>query len=386
MTPVAIVAGAVANKAWNGGATWTRLSWLRGLEQLGFDVHFVEQLDAAAPPDAEAYFERVMTAFGLRRSSTLLRHDGTTAAGLRREDLPRLAADAVMLVNVSGHLTLPEVTETVGLRVFVDLDPGFTQIWDSAGTGSETLDRHDAWFTVGENVGTAGCTVPTNGRPWRPIRQPVVLSDWPAVPAVSSPAGRFTTVGSWRGPYGPVEHDGRTLGVKAHQFRRFLPLPILARGTYELALEIHPADAKDRSALEEHGWRLVDPGVVASDPLSFRRYVQGSDAEFSVAQSVYVETASGWFSDRTVRYLASGRPALVQDTGLSRTFPTGSGLLAFTSLDEAVEGAEAILADHAHHCRAARALAEEWFAADRVLGRLCAELGVDRPRRGGDDR
>ncbi|HEX2041516.1 MAG TPA: hypothetical protein VHF24_02665 [Acidimicrobiales bacterium] len=386
MTPVAVVAGAVANKAWNGGATWTRLSWLRGLDQLGFDVHFVEQLDAAAPPGAQAYFERVMSAIGLRRSSTLLRPDGTTAAGLTADELRRLAARAAMLVNISGHLVLPEVTDTVDLRVFVDLDPGFTQIWDCSGTRTAVLDAHDAWFTVGESIGTAGCSVPTNGRPWRPIRQPVVLSDWPAVPAASAAAGRFTTVGSWRGPYGPVEHGGRVLGVKAHQFRRFLPLPILARGTYELALEIHAADAKDRSALEEHGWRLVDPGGVASDPTSFRRYVQGSDAEFSVAQSVYVDTASGWFSDRTVRYLASGRPALVQDTGFRRSYPTGSGLLAFTTLDEAVEGAEAILADHGYHCRAARALAEEWFAADRVLGRLCDELGVARPRRGSEAR
>jgi hypothetical protein len=372
---VAIVAGAVANKARNGGATWTRLSWARGLAQLGFAVHFVEQLSPTAPAGAAAYFARVMGAFGMDGSSTLLRPDGTTAAGLTVEELRELAAEAPLLLNISGHLTVPEITGAVGRRVFVDLDPGFTQIWEATGKGAANLEGHDFWFTVGENIGTTGCIVPTNGRPWRPIRQPVVLEDWPAAPLPANDPFRFTTVASWRGPYGPVEYRGRTFGVKAHQFRRFLPLPGRGPGTYELALDIHPADGKDRAALEEHGWRLVGTDLVA-DPHAFRNYVHGSGAEFSVAQSVYVDTASGWFSDRTVRYLASGRPALVQDTGFSRTYPTGEGLVAFTTLDEAVAGAASIIADYEDHCRAARALAEEWFAANRVLGRLCEEVGV----------
>jgi hypothetical protein len=372
---VAIVAGAVANKAGNGGATWTRLSWARGLAQLGFAVHFVEQLDPTAPAGASRYFADAMGGFGMEASSTLLRSDGTTAAGLSRRELRELAGEAALLLNISGHLTVPEVTEVVGTRVFVDLDPGFTQIWEAKGVGGTHLDGHDFWFTVGENIGRPGCLVPTNGRPWRPIRQPVVLEDWPLAPAPDPDPFRFTTVASWRGPYGPVEHGGRTYGVKAHQFRRFLPLPGVAPGTFELALDIHPADGKDRAALEEHGWRLVGTEG-AADPQSFRSYVQGSGAEFSVAQSVYVDTDSGWFSDRTVRYLASGRPALVQDTGFSRTYPTGEGLVAFTTFDEAVVGAASVLADYEEHCRAARALAEEWFAAGRVLGRLCEEVGV----------
>lgn len=372
---LALVAGAVANKAGNGGASWTRLSWAGGLRQLGFDVHFVEQLSPGAPRGAVDYFRDVMTAYGLGGSSTLLRADGTTAWGLSLGELGELAAGAALLLNISGHLRQSQVTDRVPVRVFVDLDPGFTQIWDATDQGGNVGD-HDFWFTVGENIGGADCLIPTNGRPWRPIRQPVVLDDWPATPAPASGAARFTTVGSWRGAYGPVEHAGRTFGVKAHQFRRFLPLPQRAPGSYELALEIHPADDKDRIALEEHGWLLADVHRAAGDPSSFRRYVQGSGAEFSVAQAMYVETVSGWFSDRTVRYLASGRPALVQDTGFSRVYPTGEGLVAFTSLDDAVAGARTILADYDGHCRAARALAEEWFAADRVLGRLCEEVGV----------
>ena len=373
---VALVAGAVANKAGNGGASWTRLSWAGGLRQLGFDVHFIEQLSPTAPAGAIRYFRGVMNRYGLGASSTLLRDDGSTAWGLSLRELCDLSAEAALLVNISGHLRRPEVTDRVPVRVFVDLDPGFTQIWEASGMQDGNLDDHDFWFTVGENVGGADCLIPTNGRPWRPIRQPVVLADWPAMPPRPADVPRFTTVASWRGAYVPVEHNGRTFGVKAHQFRRFLPLPQRAPGTYELALEIHPGDQKDRLALDEHGWRLADVNQAAGDPSAFRRYVQASDAEFSVAQSTYVDMVSGWFSDRTVRYLASGRPALVQDTGFSRVYPTGEGLVAFTTLDDAVAGARVILADYDRHCRAARALAEEWFAADRVLGRLCEEVGV----------
>ncbi len=371
---LAIVSGAVANKAGNGGAAWTRLSWALGLRRLGFDVHFVEQLAASCPARAAVYFDAVMDEFGMCASSSLLSADGKPLRGLSVAELGELAAEADLLVNISGHLTVADVKERVRTRVYVDLDPGFTQIWHASGTSNSGLGGHDFWFTVGENVGTAGCPVPTNGIPWRPVRQPVDLDLWPARPAVSP--DRFTTVASWRGAYGTLEHSGRTYGTQAHELRRLLPLPLHVPATFELALDIHPADGKDGAALQEHGWRLVDPGAAAGSPADFRRYVQGSGAEFSVAQGVYVHTGSGWFSDRTVRYLTSGRPALVQDTGFSRNLPVGEGLLAFSSLEEAVAGAEALLGDYERHSTAARALAEQWFSSDRVLGRLCEEVGV----------
>jgi hypothetical protein len=141
-------------------------------------------------------------------------------------------------------------------------------------------------------------------------------------------------------------------------------------------LNIHPADKKDFDSLRGHGWHIVDPKDVAADPSAFRRYVQTSAAEFSVAQGIYVETQSGWFSDRTVCYLASGKPVLVQDTGFSRNYPVGEGLVAFRTLDEAVAGAEQIVRDYDRHCRAARALAEGYFDSNKVLGRLLDEVGL----------
>lgn len=369
---VAVVAGALANKAGNAGAAWTRMSWLVGLRDLGFDVYFVEEMAPGLGDAAEHWFRSVTGSFGVAGRSTLLRADGSTAAGLVPGDLEDVAAGADLLVNISGHLRRPRLTRQIPTRVYVDLDPGYTQIWD--GDGLVDLGEHEYWYTVGELVGTPWCPVPAGGRRWRPIRQPVVLDAWPVQPPPDRE--RFTTVGAWRGPFGTIECEGRSAAGKVHEFRRFAGLPGVAPGVFELALDIDEADEKDRMLLEEHGWRLADPGEVAGDPDAFRRYVQGSAAEASVAQGVYVHANTGWFGDRSVRYLASGRPALVQDTGCSRTLPVGEGIVTFSDLEEAATGARSILDDHPRHAAAARRLAEELFASDVVLGRLCEEVGV----------
>lgn len=369
---VAVVAGALANKAGNAGAAWTRMSWLVGLREMGFDVHFVEELAPGLGEEAERWFHAVTAAFGVSGRSTLLHSDGSTAAGLNPEDLEDLAADTTLLVNISGHLQRPHLTGLIPTRVYVDLDPGYTQTWDQEGLVD--LGDHHHWYTVGELVGTPWCPVRTVGRRWRPIRQPVVLDAWPVQPPPAHE--RFTTVAAWRGPFGTVDCAGRSLAGKVHEFRRFAGLPAAAPGVFELAVEMEGADEKDRALLEEHGWRLADPAQVAGDPDAFRRYVQGSAAEASVAQGVYVHAHTGWFGDRSVRYLASGRPVLVQDTGFSRTLPVGEGIVAFTDLEQAATGARSILEDHARHATAARRLAEELFASEVVLGRLCEEVGV----------
>ena len=187
---------------------------------------------------------------------------------------------------------------------------------------------------------------------------------------------RFTTIATWRGPFGPVEHGGRKYGLKVHEFRKFVELPERSPHRFEIALDYHPADQGDVDALRQHGWLVADPRVVAGDPESMRTYVQGSSAEFSAAQGMYVDTACGWFSDRSARYLASGKPVLVQDTGFSEALPVGEGLLAFRSLDEAVAGAAEITSRHAEHCAAAREIAERYFDARRVLPRFCEQAGI----------
>jgi hypothetical protein len=380
MTSSVMVSEALANKADNGGAAWVPLSWVRGLRRVGLDVWFVEELRVPRAADHQAdggsasrdpvdYFRDVVDAFGLAQQAALIA-DGEVLVGPPIEALREVAARSVLL-NIGGHLTDDRLWPLFRSRVMVDLDPGFSQIWHVKREPGDRVGAHDLHFTVGENIGRPGCTIPTAGIHWRPVRQPVLMDDWPVLPAEYP--GRFTTVANWRGPFAPLEFEGTTFGVKAHQFRKFVDMPRISTQSYEVALSIYPEDEPDRRSLLEHGWLLIEPSVVDT-PEAFRTFVQGSGAEFSVAQGVYVDTGSGWFSDRTVRYLASGRPALVQDTGFSRNLPVGEGLVSFRSLHEAAAAADRIVGDYAAHATAAREVADLYFSAERVLPGFCDQL------------
>jgi hypothetical protein len=384
--PPVVVAGALASKWRNGGEAWVRLSWLRAFQQIGFDVYFVEQIpeaglvdafgapaawDEAANPD---YFAGVMAEFGLENRSSLLYAPGNRWAGIPPKELEAVTAEAELLVNISGNLTLQPLLNRFRRRVYVDIDPGFTQYWHVQGRLGRTLEDHDFHFTIGENIGKPACPIPDGGIRWLPTRQPVVLDDWP--PSPSPACHRLTTVGSLRGPYGRIQHDGRLFGLKIHEMRRFVPLAARVNPTLEMALSIGAGDERDRSLLADSGWRLVDPGAVVGGPQEFRDYVRGSDGEFSVAQGIYVETESGWFSDRTARYLASSKPAVVQDTGFASNLPVGEGLVTFRTLSEAAGAVQAVWSDYERHCRRARQIAEEFFESGKVVINLLEQVGV----------
>jgi hypothetical protein len=385
--PTILVSGALANKHTNGGEAWVRLNWVLGLRRLGCEVYFVEEISSASCVDDRGtrvpfeqsanlrFFKQVVQSFGLEERATLICDAGRHVEGVPYADVVRIAARAHLLINISGHLTLAPVLDGVRRKAFCDEDPGFTQFWFEQGVPAARLDGYDCHLTVGENIGRADCVIPTCGFAWR--RQPrfVVLDQWPV--SDTGNAHRFTTVGAWRGPFGPIEHEGRRFGLKVHEFRKIIGLPRRAPQLFELALSIHPADASDLAALRDNGWHVVDPRGVAADPMAFRRYVQESGGECSAAQGMYVETHSGWVSDRTVQYLAAGKPALVQDTGFSANYPVGEGLIAFRTLDEAAAGADAIARDYARHAKAARHLAETCFDSDLVLRRLLADMGVE---------
>jgi hypothetical protein len=384
---IALVAGAIANKPRNGGEAWVRLSWILGLRRLGFDVYFVERLSPAACADAAGrrcafadsenrrHFEQVVDAFGLGERAALLGEDGERLAGLEPATIAAAAAAAEVVFNISGHLP-PGSLPGARRRVYVDLDPAFTQIWHDDPSLAFSVGGHDDHVSVGLNVGGADCPLPIGGLDWVPTLPPVVLSEWPATPLPPG-ALRFTTVSTWRSPHGAVQINGRPAALKHHEFRRLRGLPAEVEGAgFELALDIHPDDAADLEALRAAGWSVVSPREVAAGPEAFAEYVQGSGAELSAAQGAYVESDCGWFSDRTGAYLASGRPALVQETGLAPRLPVGEGLLTFSTPAEAAAGARRIIADPAAHAEAARAFAVERLDSDRVLGELLARLGI----------
>jgi hypothetical protein len=359
-----ILAAAIANRWGLGGSMWVRRSWATALQRLGFEVLLLDEL---SPDGTREAFTEAMHELGVE--GALLQGD-TLHGCERRELLDRLDA-AALLVNLGGHLRDRELLRRPKVRAFVDLDPGYTQIWHAQGH-DVGLAGHDHYFSVGANVGGRNWTLPSGDVDWRPIRQPVVLEEWPVS---KEDFTSFTTVGSWRGAFGPVEWQGRSYGPKAHQFRRFATLPETVGLPFEAALAFDAADARDRDLLESGGWRLRNPGDVATTA-GFARYVATSGAEFSPAQDVYVSTASGWFSDRTVRYLASGRPAVVQDTGLERALPLGDGLLTFRTASDAADRARDVVARYETHRSAARAIAEEFFSPEAALAPLFDVTGV----------
>jgi hypothetical protein len=258
-------------------------------------------------------------------------------------------------------------------RVLIEQDPGYTHLWAAEGDPAAIFGHHDVYFTVGANVGTARSALPTCGLDWHALWPPVVMDWW----SCDDPGARgcLTTIGAWR-DYGYLEFEGRVLGPKVDEFERFLALPELAGEPLELALAID-ADDPDRERLIARGWRLADPAIV-STPDRYRDYICSSLGEFSCAKGGYVATRSGWFSDRSACYLAAGRPVVLQATGFEDHLPTGAGLFAVRTPEEAVAALREIRADYAGHAAAARALAREHFDGERLLGDALALAGIER--------
>jgi hypothetical protein len=380
-----VVAGSLAQKPRHGGHTWVFLQYLLGFKRLGWDVLFLDQLepgmcvDEAGQPCAVEksvnlrYLTGVMKSFGLAGAFAVVFNRGERFLGMSRQQVTERVKNAAFLLNVMGFFADAEILGQARRRVFLDIDPGFGQMWRELGL-NDPFHGHDDFVTIGENIGQPCCPIPTCGLKWITTPQPVVLEHWPASP---TPGGAsITSVVSWRGAYGPLEYQGKTYGLRVHEFRKFAPLPCLTGEKFQLALDIHPSEVKDLALLNGNGWSLADPKVVAGDPWSYQCYVQGSKAEFMVAKNMYVQSSSGWFSDRSICYLASGKPVLAQDTGLERLYPTGDGLLTYSTLDEAIAGVKKLSRDYDRHARAARSLAERYFDSDKVLGRLLNKLDV----------
>lgn len=380
-----LFSGMLAGDPHQGGATWAVLQYLLGLRRLGHDVYFVEPVEAAggsargnggvplAASPAAAYFRQVMREFGLEDRAALLRPGTRETVGMPYDAIRDAAARADLLLNVSGMLRDPSLIGRIPVRAYLDLDPAFVQLWHATQGIDMGIDTHNRHVTVGLAIGEPGHPIPTCGVQWIGTFQPVILEAWPVGEELEHDA--FTTVANWRG-YGSIEHEGTMYGQKAHAFRPLFSIPTRSTERFEVALAIHPDEVKDLSALCINGWKLLDPREVAGTPASYRRFVRGSKGELGVAKSGYVASRCGWFSDRSACYLASGRPVVAQDTGFPRFLPTGNGLHAFTTAEEAVAAVADVVAEYPRHRRAARDLAEAYFDSDTVLNRLLAELGA----------
>ncbi len=370
------------------GVIWQTVHYLVGLERLGYEVYYVEA-HARTPSmfmeteesdgsgRAAAFIASVMDRFGLsdRWAYQALHADGALH-GLSAQRLSRLYAEAALIINLHGGTQPREEHAATGRLVYLETDPVTLQIELAHDVRSsiDFLEPHMAFFTFGENLGKADCGLPVSDRfHFQPTRQPVVLDMWEGV----APArhDRFTTVGNWRQEWREVTYLDRTYHWSKHlEFEKFIELP--SRTTQEFELALSSCDDGARAALERHGWTVIDGLQVSLDIDVYQRYIGASRAEFTVAKDQNVRLRSGWFSDRSATYLAAGRPVVTQDTGFGNHLPTGAGLFAFTTLEEAVEAVERIAADSPHHERAAAAVAHDYFGHDIVLGSFLRSLGM----------
>jgi hypothetical protein len=363
-----------------GGVAWDYFQFVLGLVRLGHDVYYLEDTGQWPYNPREGgvskgcefnveYLARLMARYGLAdkwayRFPWQSQWFGVTDA--QRADVIR---SADLLINVSGVLERPQDYRQVRRLAYIDSDPVFTQIKVARGQMDfrRLLDIHDVHFSFGEHLSAA---VPDTGHRWRPTRQPVVMAEWhPTAPHREV----FTTVMNWTS-YNSVVYKGQAYGHKDVEFRRFLDLPRQVAPTIlEIAVNAGKIRRTPRALLEHKGWHVVDPEVVCPDLDSYRRYIESSKAEWSVAKNGYVVGQPGWFSCRSACYLAAGRPVIVQDTGFAAVLPVGAGLLTFTTMAEAVAAIQDVETNYGRHAEAARAIAEEYFDADKVLTRLLDE-------------
>jgi hypothetical protein len=367
-----LFSGMVAGDPEQGGASWAVLQYVLGLRALGHEVYLVEPVDRLESR-AVRYFSALVRDFDLDGHAALLVRGASEGLGVSRRELVRVARSADVVLNVSGMLRDEELVGPPPLRVFLDLDPAFNQLWHAAEQIEMGFDLHNRFATVGLELGEPACPVPTCDREWIKTLPPVFLPRWEVAERIDTDA--FTTVANWRG-YGSIAWGGRRYGQKAHSLRKLLELPELTSERLVPALAIDAGEADDLLALREHGWELTDPGEVAGSPQRYATFVRGSKGELGIAKEGYVESRCGWFSDRSACYLASGRPVVAQETGFSRHLPVGEGLLSFETAEQAAGAIDEIAADYERHARAARSLAEAELDSAVVLERLLARLSA----------
>jgi len=359
------------------GNTWAFLQWVLAFRQAGWDVWIVEDIAAAkcidgqgkpAAPAASAnlaHWNSIVAEFGLRDRATLL-VDGEAA---NKKELLAFAREAEFLFNISGHFHTSDVMAAVSHRVYIDLDPAFTQIWAEVYRSDMHLDTHDIFMSIGRRLGEKNCRAPLAGRRWLPIGVPVALEHF-TLPNVAEPGGTWTTFTHWYG-YNPVEYEGQWYGNKSEEFDKLAELPLRTGEKLEIATDLNADDATtDR--FRRGGWSLVDARPLNTPWQRYRDYAAQSRGEFCVAKNGYVRSRCGWFSDRSAMYLALGRPVILQETGWTDFYPSGEGLLAFQDEAGAIAALETVARDPVRHARAARAIAEKYCAGPVVVNHFLA--------------
>ena len=375
-----------------GGVSWDYIAYVAGFARLGHEVFYLEDTgNWLYDPRSQTFTDDI--AFNVRYLTDAFAFVGApldTHWAVRSPDgiyhgaaqatVERFCQQADLFLNVSGSCWLREGYRGARRTAYLDSDPCYSQAKLCAverGTASDDvaysvalIRAHDCFLTFAENIGAPSCRIPDCGLRWLPTRQPIVLDHWPM--RFDRSAEAFTTVMSWKTDVTLPSIDGTTYGGKDVEFAKFIDLPRHTSSPLEVAV----AGRAPFDDLRARGWRIVDPQRHSGTMAQYREYLAGSRGEWSVAKNAYVASRSGWFSCRTAAYLALGKPAVVEDTGFSAHYPTGAGLFAFNTLEEAAAGLATVNADYRYHCQAARDLGEREFAAESVLNKLLRDVGL----------
>jgi hypothetical protein len=380
--PLAVVIGFIGKLPMAGMALYN-LHYVAGLQELGYDVHYVERqnepgdyydprLDAMSDETAYGlgYLVAVLTRFAISTERMSLIDGDGRCHGSGWASLEE-ALDRADFVLDLADATWFDALERCPRRAFVDGDPLFTQAaMLENGPIAATLTRYDTLFTYCTRLGAPDCPVPAVGREWIPTRPVVSTALWNAMPPPDPGELPLTNVLNWSA-WSEIQLNGRAYGQKGRELERFLDLPTVARQRFSLAV----GGPAPRERLREHGWELVDPLEVTGTIEAYRAFIAGSRADLGIAKHAYVASRSGWFSDRSTCYLAAGRPVLHQDTGFTDWLPVGEGVFAFSETDDVLAALEALDTDYPRHAHAARRIAEEHFEARTVLGRMLDDAG-----------
>ena len=362
------------------GVTYQFLHYLIGLRRLGYDPYYIEDsgrwvYDPRLNDISEDASGNITTVLPILQAHGFGdrwafrgRYEGGRCYGMTEQQILQLYREADAFLNVTGAQEIYEEHLACPRRIYVESDPFASQVKVAQGdkTMLATLAAHDTLFSFGENLGAPDCDVPVERFRWLPTRQPVIMDLWDH--SFKAEAAPYTTITTWHNKNKNIVYRGDTYyWTKDREFEKFLDLPRYRQVPFELAAGV---DAEVQRLLRTHGWRQVDSVAVSKDIELYRTYIQRSRGEFTVARDQYVRPHTGWFSDRSVCYLAAGRPVITQETGFNKFLPTGKGLFGFQTMEDILTAVDTIERDYPGNCRVAREIAAEYFAAEKVLGKL----------------
>lgn len=369
------------------GVTYQFLHYLHGLRRLGYDTYYIEDSGRwiydpnkfEFSPDASANVAAIapiLDRYGLGgkwgfRGS----YPGGSCYGMSEAQILTLYREADAFLNVTASQELREEHMACPRRIYVESDPFAVQIKVAEGDQAtlDALDAHDIHFSFGENLGQPDCSVPVDRYRWLPTRQPIALDIWDN-PYPQDPSAPYSTITTWRNKGKDITFRGETYyWTKDREFLKYLDLPRRRPVGFELAVVV---DEEIDRLLRSNGWRLTHSLPISSDVERYREYIQRSRGEFTVAKDQVVRPKTGWFSDRSASYLGAGRPVITEETGFSKFLPSGKGLFGFSSMEDVLAAVDTIESDYEGNCRAAREIAAEYFAAERVLGSLMERAGL----------